>query len=230
MSRLCWQKGRGGSLQDDSVDDDGIRRANAMNHNSADPLTQTEFPDAVPGNTSPLLHKFNGVSYGNLGRLCYFRDLAFPHKLVIKFMQTTNRPVQYLAAEKLDAMIEEIKAMFLSGRTVGGQLFLDFKNGLRKSHAALSTEAKADVEALIERLETESKRVAAGFMRAYKRYVEPYVTCYIGLAQASPFALNKYVEHEDAGEGIRLVCNALGLDPDATELELQRVRQEVMEL
>ena len=230
MSRLCWQKGRGGSLQDDSVDDDGIRRANAMNHNSADPLTQTEFPDAALGNTSPLLDKLNGVSYGNLGRLCYFRDLAFPHKCVIKFMQTTNRPVQYLAAEKLDAMIEEIKAMFLSGRTVGGQLFLDFKNGLRKSHAALSTEAKADVEALIERLETESKRVAAGFMRAYKRYVEPYVTCYIGLAQASPFALNKYVEHEDAGEGIRLVCNALGLDPDATELELQRVRQEVMEL
>jgi hypothetical protein len=68
--------------------------------------------------------------------------------------------VQYLAAEKLDAMIEEIKAMFLSGRTVGGQLFLDFKNGLRKSHAALSTEAKADVEALIERLETE-KRLSA---------------------------------------------------------------------
>jgi len=130
-----------------------------MNHNSADPLTQTEFPDAALGNTSPLLDKLNGVSYGNLGRLCYFRDLAFPHKCVIKFMQTTNRPVQYLAAEKLDAMIDEIKAMFLSGRAVGGQLFLDFKKGLRKSHAALSPQAKTDVEALIERLETESKSV-----------------------------------------------------------------------
>jgi hypothetical protein len=126
-----------------------------MNHNSADPLTQTEFPDAALGNTSPLLDKLNRVSYGNLGRLCYFRDLAFPHKCVIKFMQTTNRPVQYLAAEKLDAM----NSMFLSGRTVGGQLFLDFKKGLRKSHAALSPQAKTDVEALIERLETESKSV-----------------------------------------------------------------------
>jgi hypothetical protein len=74
---------------------------------------------------------------------------------------------------------------------------------------------------------TGTDSVAAGFMRVYKRYVQPYFTCYIGLAQASPFALNKYVEHEDAGEGIRLVCNALGLDPDATELELQRVRREV---
>jgi hypothetical protein len=148
-------KGGGGSVRDDSVDDDGIRRANAMNHNSADPLTQTEFPDAALGNTSLLLDKLNGVSYGNLGRLCYFRDLAFPHKCVIKFMQTTIRPVQYLAAEKLDAM----NSMFLSGRTVGGQLFLDFKKGLRKSHAALSPQAKTDVEALIERLETESKSV-----------------------------------------------------------------------
>jgi hypothetical protein len=74
---------------------------------------------------------------------------------------------------------------------------------------------------------TGTDSVAAGFMRVYKRYVQPYFTCYIGLAQASPFALNKYVEHEDAGEGICLVCNALGLDPDATELELQRVRREV---
>jgi hypothetical protein len=204
----------------------GIDKDDEVDHKEIDPLTRTDFTDVHGSKYSKLLEPRTGWNSGNYGRFCLFRDQTTPYEQFMMFLQHTDKPIGYRTLEMSDNFEAEIKAMFLQPgiAEVGGTFFLQFKKGLRMAHDAMGAAKKAAAEKLIAILDEEAVSSSKGFLLCWEHYVGPYKTFYLGLSLTSPFAPDKYVNHADANDAMKMVCGILGLDYDQTALEMRRVR------
>ena len=89
---------------------------------------------------SVRLHAVIGIWDDNQGRMCILDDFHGLYGFCIKVFQTDSKPIQPFIAPCLRDMIQKVdrygNATAAGGP--GGELYLIFKDGLTRSHAALT--------------------------------------------------------------------------------------------
>ena len=201
----------------------------ATDHAAPSKLTKINYAAASSASTSVLLHADIGIWDDNQGRLCMFYDFHFAYAVTVKYFQTDHQPIQPFIMPWLRKMMQKVErygdAEAAGGP--GGEMFLLFKDGLRKTHAAQTT--RADADELIDRLDEECVEFAAGFELFYEYHFEPYTPALMALELANPYVAKSTLQDGRTWEGLGQLCYAFGMVFGTTRLQLDSLRDHFTE-